>query len=94
MQPDDSGLARTQLADLCAYPCARHILNPARQNRPFEIVRKKVYSAAARPVGKCSPENSNGRTQDFPGRVRRPRLLSPVREYRIPRRIATPLGHP
>src|SRR5665213_1513058 len=33
-----------QLADLCAHPCARHILNPAKQNRAFEIARKRLYN--------------------------------------------------
>lgn len=42
-QRKTNNIIGTQLADLCAYPCARHILNPTRQNRPFEIVRRKVY---------------------------------------------------
>jgi hypothetical protein len=33
-----------QLADLCAHPCARHILNPSKQNRAFEIARKRLYN--------------------------------------------------
>ncbi|MDQ8193826.1 DUF3800 domain-containing protein [Coraliomargarita sp. SDUM461004] len=33
----------TQLADLCAHPCARHILNPAHGNRAYPIVQQKVY---------------------------------------------------
>jgi hypothetical protein len=32
-----------QLADLCAHPCARHILNPGKTNRAFEIARKRIY---------------------------------------------------
>jgi Protein of unknown function (DUF3800) len=42
-QPKTNNIVGTQVADLCAYPCARHILNPARSNRPFEVVRKKIY---------------------------------------------------
>ena len=32
-----------QLADLGAHPCARHILNPGKINRAFEIARKRIY---------------------------------------------------
>jgi|SRR5882672_1872831 len=42
-QPKLKNIAGTQIADLCAYPCARHILNPEKPNSPYEIVRKKVY---------------------------------------------------
>ena len=30
--------------DLCAHPCARHILNPERTSRAFEAARKHVNS--------------------------------------------------
>jgi hypothetical protein len=36
-------IAGTQLADLCAHPCARHILNPAHGNRAYPIVQQKIY---------------------------------------------------
>lgn len=36
-------IAGVQLADLCAHPCARHILNPAQPNRAYDIVKEKVY---------------------------------------------------
>jgi hypothetical protein len=42
-QPKLKNIVGTQIADLCAYPCARHILNPERSNRAFAIVQKKVY---------------------------------------------------
>lgn len=42
-QPKRNNIVGNQIADLCAYPCARHILNPSRQNPPYEIVCKKVY---------------------------------------------------
>jgi len=42
-QPKRNNIAGNQIADLCAYPCARHILNPSRSNPPYEIVRKKLY---------------------------------------------------
>jgi len=42
-QPKRNNIAGNQIADLCAYPCARHILNPARSNPPYEIARKKLY---------------------------------------------------
>ncbi len=36
-------IAGIQLADLCAHPCARHILRPEQDNQAFEIVDPKVY---------------------------------------------------
>lgn len=42
-QRKTNNIVGTQLADLCAYPCAHHILHPTRQNRAFEVIRKKVY---------------------------------------------------
>jgi len=38
-----SNILGVQLADLCAHPCARHILNPGKTNRAFEIARKHIY---------------------------------------------------
>lgn len=38
-------IAGIQLADLCAYPVARHILRPQEPNRAFEIVQTHFYSA-------------------------------------------------
>ena len=32
-----------QLADLCAYPSARHILKPKQPNRAFEVVKEHIY---------------------------------------------------
>ena len=32
-----------QIADLCAYPLARHLLNPQEPYIPFRIVEKKIY---------------------------------------------------
>ncbi len=36
-------IAGIQLADLCAHPCARHILRPDQPNRAFDIVNEKIY---------------------------------------------------
>jgi len=33
-----------QLADLCAYPSARHILKPSQTNRAFEVIGKHIYN--------------------------------------------------
>jgi len=33
-----------QIADLCAYPMARHLLRPQEPYVPFEIIEKKIYS--------------------------------------------------
>jgi len=32
-----------QVADLCAYPLARHILNPKQPYPPFDIIKDKIY---------------------------------------------------
>jgi len=32
-----------QIADLCAYPLARYILNPKEPYPPFEIIKSKIY---------------------------------------------------
>lgn len=36
-------IAGIQLADLCAHPCARQVLNPKQANRAFDIVNEKIY---------------------------------------------------
>jgi len=33
-----------QIADLCAYPLARHILNPKEPYIPFKLIENKIYS--------------------------------------------------
>jgi len=42
-QPKTKNIMGTQIADLSAYPCARHILTPERQNRAFDILQQKIY---------------------------------------------------
>lgn len=37
-------IAGIQVADLCAYPCARRILASSKPNSAFEIVRKHFYA--------------------------------------------------
>ncbi|WP_457572428.1 DUF3800 domain-containing protein [Desulfovulcanus sp.] len=32
-----------QMADLCAYPSARHILKPTQPNHAFEVVKRHIY---------------------------------------------------
>lgn len=44
-QSKRNNIAGVQLADLCAYPCARQVLHPDKVNRPFEIVRKHFYAS-------------------------------------------------
>ncbi len=44
-QSKKNNIVGVQLADLSAYPCARHLLNPAKPNRAFEVVRQHFYSA-------------------------------------------------
>ncbi len=36
-------VAGIQLADLCAHPCARHILKPEQPNQAYDIVEKHIY---------------------------------------------------
>ena len=42
-QPKHNNIIGIQMADLSAYPCARHILKPEKENRAFDIVRGKIY---------------------------------------------------
>lgn len=32
-----------QIADLCAYPTARHVLAPGKENKAFEAVKEHLY---------------------------------------------------
>ncbi len=41
-QPKTNNIIGIQLADLCAYPCARFVLN-SKENPAFTVVRRKVY---------------------------------------------------
>ncbi|MBN2643107.1 MAG: DUF3800 domain-containing protein [Victivallales bacterium] len=36
-------IAGIQLADLCAYPCARHVLKPEQSNQAYDIVTEHIY---------------------------------------------------
>ena len=36
-------VAGIQLADLCAHPCARHILKPEQANQAYDIVTPHIY---------------------------------------------------
>jgi hypothetical protein len=38
-------IAGIQIADLCAYPSARKILNPDQENQPFDVINSKIYNA-------------------------------------------------
>ena len=39
-------IAGLQIADLCAYPLARHILNPDEPYVPFQVIKDKIYCDA------------------------------------------------
>ena len=41
--PKSMNIIGTQLADLAAYPIARHILHPDRPNQVYEVIAKKFY---------------------------------------------------
>ena len=45
-QPKTNNIIGVQIADLCAHPCARHILNPSRPNRAFEIADRHLYRSS------------------------------------------------
>ncbi len=40
-------IAGIQVADLCAYPCARHVLDPAKANPAFVVVKAHFYGGEA-----------------------------------------------
>jgi len=42
-QPKHNNIVGNQIADLCAYPCARHILNPEKSTAPYVIASRKIY---------------------------------------------------
>ena len=46
-QAKKNNIVGVQIADLCAHPCARHILNPSRPNRAFEIAQRHVYDGGS-----------------------------------------------
>jgi len=37
-----------QLADLCAYPSARYMLNPVQANIPYDVVKKHIYNTGVK----------------------------------------------
>ncbi len=44
-QSKRNNIVGNQLADLCAYPCARHILNPEKGGEPYTIASRKIYDS-------------------------------------------------
>ncbi|MDW8267199.1 MAG: DUF3800 domain-containing protein [Gemmataceae bacterium] len=42
-QGKQDNIAGLQLADLCAYPVARKLLNPAAKNRAYAVIERKFY---------------------------------------------------
>ena len=54
-QPKRNNIAGNQIADLCAYPCARHTLKPGKPNLPYETARKKLYQNGATTGWSLSP---------------------------------------
>jgi hypothetical protein len=40
--PKSYNIIGTQIADLCGYPIGRHILNPEKENKPFEVIKPKI----------------------------------------------------
>jgi hypothetical protein len=48
-------IAGMQIADLCAYPAARHILYPNQKNLSFDVVSQKIYNGVKVNGLKVSP---------------------------------------
>jgi len=44
IQPKAANVVGIQLADLCAYPIGRAVLDPDRSNRAFEVLKPKIYT--------------------------------------------------
>jgi len=42
-QSKDENVIGLQIADLCAYPLARHVLRPTVSYPSFEIIKDKIY---------------------------------------------------
>ncbi len=40
----NNNIVGLQLADLCGYPCSRHVLKPKQKNRAYEIIKNKIYN--------------------------------------------------
>lgn len=41
--PKSMNIVGTQIADLAAYPVARHVLDPSKLNPAFDVIRPKLY---------------------------------------------------
>jgi hypothetical protein len=39
----DSNVVGMELADPCAYPIARHVIDASRQNRAFDVIKPNIY---------------------------------------------------
>ena len=69
-------IAGTQLADLCAHPCARHILNPGMGTAPIQSSNRKFIVKMEFPAGKYFlPKRKQA--PPFPESACRPRIPSP-----------------
>jgi hypothetical protein len=54
-QAKKNNIVGMQIADLCAHPSARHILNPVKQSRAFEIAQQHLYESAGASGWKVFP---------------------------------------
>lgn len=54
-QPKVNNIIGVQLADLCAHPCARFMLNPPKENQAFNVVRRKIYERDGKTGWKVFP---------------------------------------
>jgi hypothetical protein len=54
-QSKKNNIVGVQVADLCGHPCARHILNPSRANRAFDIAHRHLYRSGSTEGWKVFP---------------------------------------
>ncbi|MCX6152000.1 MAG: DUF3800 domain-containing protein [Ignavibacteriales bacterium] len=40
--PKSMNIIGTQIADLCGYPIGRYILNPHKENKAYEVIKRKI----------------------------------------------------
>ena len=91
-QPKLKNIAGTQIADLCAYPCARYILAPQKPNTPYEVIRHKIYnSEVVNGLGNCvSMKTKTGAPRAFSGGACRSRHSRSTNRIHSKHRIVKP----
>ena len=90
-QPKLKNIAGTQIADLCAYPCARYILAPQKPNTPYEVIRHKIYnSEVVTGSARVSMKTKTGAPRAFSGGACRSSILDPPIEFTQSTELSSP----